>query len=157
MLIEFSVRNYRSFKEKQTFSMKASPYDKDTIDKENPRPRQIDKLNLLPVAAVYGANSSGKSNLLNAMGTMREIIISSVKINATDPLPIDTFALDEAFLEDPTEFEAVFLLSNKTYRYGFIYTRNEIKKEWLFEKSRIKELELFTREGSSFSIQKRFK
>ena len=157
MLIEFSVRNYRSFKEKQTFSMKASPYDKDTIDKENPRPRQIDKLNLLPVAAVYGANSSGKSNLLNAMGNMREIIMSSVKINATDPLPIDTFALDEAFLEEPTEFEAVFLLSNKTYRYGFIYTRNEIKKEWLFEKSRIKELELFTREGSSFSIQKRFK
>ncbi len=157
MLIEFSVKNYRSFKEKQTFSMKASPYDKDTTDKENPRPRQIDKLNLLPAAAIYGANSSGKSNLLNAMGTMRDIIMSSVRINATDPLPTNTFALDEAFLEEPTEFEAVFLLSNKTYRYGFIYTKKEIEKEWLFEKSRIKEQELFTREGSSFSIQKRFK
>lgn len=156
MLIEFSVKNYRSFKEKQTFSMKASPYDKDTIDKENPRPRQIDKLNLLPVASIYGANSSGKSNLLNAMGTMRDIIMSSVRTNATDLLPTDTFALDEAFVEEPTEFEAVFLMNNKTYRYGFVYSRKEIVEEWLYEKARIKEQELFKRDGSSFSIQKRF-
>lgn len=157
MLVEFSVKNYRSFKEKQTFSMKASPYDKDTVDKENPRPRQIDKLNLLPVSAIYGANSSGKSNLLNAMGTMQDIVMSSVRINATDSLPTDTFALDESFLEEPTEFEVIFLLNNKTYRYGFVYTRKEIVKEWLYERARIKEQALFTREGTSFSIQKRFK
>ena len=156
MLIKFSVKNYRSFKEKQTFSMKASPYDKDTIDRDNPRPRQIDKLNLLPVAAIYGANSSGKSNMLSAMGIMRDIIMSSVKINATDPLPTDTFALDEAFIEEPTEFEVIFLMNKKTYRYGFVYTRKEIVKEWLYERTRIKEQELFSREGSSFSIQKKF-
>lgn len=157
MFIEFSVTNYRSFKEKQTFSMKASPYDKDkTTDKGNARPRQVGKLSLLPAAAIYGANSSGKSNLLSAMWIMRKIILTSVKMNSADKLPIDQFALDENKLDEPTEFEITFYMNEKIYRYGFAYTRDEIKKEWLYEKSRNKEQSLFTRDGKTLIVSKNF-
>jgi AAA15 family ATPase/GTPase len=158
MLIEFSVKNYRSFKEKQTFSMKASPYDKDTTaDEENARRRQIGKLYLLPAAAIYGANSSGKSNLLSAMRIMRKIILTSVKMNSADRLPVDQFALDENSLEAPTEFEVLFYMEEKIYRYGFAYTRDEIRKEWLYEKLKVREQSLFIREGSTLTISKNFK
>lgn len=159
MLIEFSVKNYRSFKGKQTFSMKASPYDKDTTANEEDakRPRQVGKLNLLPVAAIYGANSSGKSNLLSAMWTMQDIILSSSKTNSADRLRIEPFALDESHLDEPTEFEASFYMDGKIYRYGFTYTRTEIKREWLYEKARIKEQELFTRNEGKITIGRNFK
>ena len=158
MFIEFSVKNYRSFKEKQTFSMKASPYDKDTTaNEENTRPRQVGKLNLLPAAAIYGANSSGKSNLLSAMWTMQDIILSSSKTNSADRLRMDPFALDENYLNEPTEFEATFYMDGKIYRYGFAYTQTEIKREWLYEKARIKEQALFTRNDGEISISKNFK
>lgn len=161
MLIEFSVQNYRSIKEKQTFSMKASPYDKDKAfqGEDKLRHREIGKykISLLPVTAIYGANSSGKSNLLSAMWTMRDIILSSSKSNSTDKLRIDTFALDENYLDVPSEFEATFYLNDRIYRYGFAHTQTEIKREWLYERTRIKEQELFIRDNGKITIGKNFK
>ena len=156
MLIEFSVQNFRSIKEKQTFSMVPSSYNKELADDGNIKP-VTKKISLLPTAALYGANSSGKSNLLNAMGRMHNIVVNSVRRNAGDELPYDPFALDENFASAPTEFQATFFMNGKTYRYGFAYDRNEIKNEWLWEKTHIKEYMLFTRNGNKFSLGSRFK
>lgn len=71
MLIEFSVENFRSFKEKQTFSLLASK-DKDLMDENT---FQTGKYNLLKTALVYGANSSGKSNLFMALNFFRNFSI----------------------------------------------------------------------------------
>lgn len=156
MLIAFSVENFRSIKEKQTFSMVPSSYNKELASDGNVKP-VTSKISLLSAAAIYGANSSGKSNLLDSMGCMHNIVVNSVRINAGDPLPYEPFVLDENYADKPTEFQATFFTNGKTYRYGFIYDKSEIKSEWLWEKTRIKEYKLFTRNGSEFSLGSRFK
>lgn len=90
MLVNFTVKNYRSFKEERTFSMEASSikeHEEAVIKAGNHR--------LLPLAIIYGANSSGKSNLIMALGVMRHVVNESVRLNENDPLLYVLFALDE--------------------------------------------------------------
>ena len=90
MLLSFTVGNFRSFKESKTFSMKAA-----SIQEHKDFVRESNNTKLLPVAAVYGANSSGKSNLLSALKTMKNTLLSSIKTNPTEKLKTDTFIHQE--------------------------------------------------------------
>ena len=116
------------------------------------------KYNILPLAVFYGANSGGKSNLIEAISTMRRIVISSVRLNEGDKLPYDPFALDEISESQPTFFEIQFLGSEVLYRYGFEYDKDEIVSEWLYEKCfGEKEYELFVRSRDMIEVSpKRF-
>ena len=86
MLVNFTVENYRSFKEERTFSMEAC-----SIKEHKESVISKGKYNLLPLAILYGANSSGKSNLFRAIATMWRIIMNSVRLNEGDILPYDPF------------------------------------------------------------------
>lgn len=110
---------------------------------------------LLPVAVMYGANSSGKSNVLRALKAMRDVLLNSVKLNPKDKLDAEPFCLDLTSAEEPTSFEIQFTLNGSKFRYGFDYTANEILAEWLYEK-RVgeREFELFLRNGNEFKISK---
>ena len=111
------------------------------------------KYNLLPLSVFYGANSSGKSNLIKAIGTMRYIIEHSVRLNVSDTLPYDPFALDEDSNSQPTSFEIQFIKGEALYRYGFEYNRTEIISEWLYEKRfGEKEYELFVRSRDAIEV-----
>ena len=141
MLVNFTVKNYRSFKEERTFSMEASSikeHEEAVIKAGNHR--------LLPLIIIYGANSSGKSNLIFAIYTMRRMVMDSVRLNESDPLLYDPFALDEVSRSAPTLFEVQFIQAETHYRYGFEYTQKEIVSEWLYE-NRLgeEEVELFIR------------
>lgn len=111
--------------------------------------------NLLPIAVVYGANSSGKSNILKALIAMRDVLLNSVKLNPKDGLATNPFCLDLTSSKEPTSFEIQFILNESKFRYGFDYDANQILAEWLYEK-RLgeKEFELFLRSGSEFKISK---
>lgn len=90
MLVNFTVKNYRSFKEERTFSMEASSikeHEESVIKAGNQR--------LLPLTIICGANSSGKSNLIFAIYTMQRMVKESVRLNESDPLLYVPFALDE--------------------------------------------------------------
>ena len=78
MLIEFRVENHRSLREEQVLTMEAGRVGDDA----DPRPRQIMGLSesLLPVAVLYGANASGKSNVLAALAFMRDAVVLSHRI-----------------------------------------------------------------------------
>lgn len=151
MLLSFTVGNYRSFKESMTFSMKAA-----SIQEHKDFVRESNNAKLLPVAAVYGANSSGKSNLLSAFKTMKNVLLSSVKTNPTEKLKTDTFKLDEEFLQKPTLFDAVFSTNGVTYRYGFEYTETSITGEWLYTVNNNKEKNLFIRNSEGIGVSKDF-
>lgn len=116
------------------------------------------KYNLLPLAVFYGANSGGKSNLIQAIHTMRWMVMSSVRLNEGDALPYDPFALDENSNAQPTLFEIQFITDEVLYRYGFEYNKSEIVSEWLYEKrSGEKEYELFLRSRDVIEVSaKRF-
>ena len=151
MLVNFTVKNYRSFKQERTFSMEAS-----SIKEHKESVTTKGKYNILPLAVFYGANSGGKSNLIEAISTMRRIVISSVRLNEGDKLPYDPFALDEISESQPTFFEIQFLGGEVLYRYGFEYDKDEIVSEWLYEKCfGEKEYELFVRSRDMIEVSPR--
>lgn len=153
MLVNFTVKNYRSFKQERTFSMEAS-----SIKEHKESVITKGKYDILPLAVFYGANSGGKSNLIEAISTMRRIVISSVRLNEGDKLPYDPFALDEISESQPTFFEIQFLGGEVLYRYGFEYDKDEIVSEWLYERCfGEKEYELFVRSRDIIEVSpKRF-
>lgn len=150
MLVNFTFKNFRSFRDEMTLSMEAASIQElseaivKSCDEE-----------LLPVAVMYGANSSGKSNVLKALKAMRDVLLNSVKLNPKDKLDAEPFCLDLTSAEEPTSFEIQFTLNGSKFRYGFDYTANEILAEWLYEK-RVgeREFELFLRSGNEFKISK---
>ena len=153
MLVSFTVKNYRSFQQERTFSMQASSIKehKDSVITKG-------KYTLLPLAVFYGANSGGKSNFIQAIATMRNMVRRSVRLNESDTLPYDPFALDENSDTLPTLFEIQFINHETLYRYGFEYNKTEIISEWLYEKKfGQKEYELFLRSHDVIDVSaKRF-
>lgn len=111
---------------------------------------------ILPVTAIYGANSSGKSNLLTAMMAMKSLLLSSIKTNPTEDLETDIFKLDEAYSQEPTHFEVVCTIESKIYRYGFEYNAKKILKEWLYDATKGKEKLLFTRNENGIGVDDKF-
>lgn len=150
MLINFSFGNFRSFRDIKSLRMEAGRVDdlpESVIEKDGFR--------LLPVAAIYGANSSGKSNVIKALGLFREIVKDNDKLRSDKSIFQDSFMLDEEGRKSPTVFEIQFLLDSVVYRYGFEYLPTEIVSEWLYEKKvepNGKEHVLFEREGEDFTI-----
>ena len=131
MLIELSVANFRSFKERVTLSMEAEP-------RLHERDRRVDERNiartphgdLLRVAGLYGANASGKSNLVRALWTLRRLILEPRPEGA--PLPADPFRLDAVTASEPTEIEVVYGDGPRQVRYGAAFSYERISREWLF-------------------------
>lgn len=156
MLLQFSIKNFRTFKDKATLSLIASNYDKDTREYENIIIEETFGLRLLKSAVIYGANASGKSKLLDALAFMRYFVINSSKeTQKSEPIEVEPFRLSTETENEPSEFEIIFLHKNVLYRYGFEATTERIVSEWLYHKPKTKEVELFYREGSTLSTHDR--
>ncbi|MHC5596362.1 MAG: AAA family ATPase [Nostoc sp.] len=115
MLIEFSVGNYRSFKEQVTFSMVAANLAAKDKKLDENNVFEIDNdLKLLKSAAIYGANASGKSNLATALGFMRWFMINSSKeTQSTEKIGVERFKLSTETEAQPSFFEIAFLMNGK--------------------------------------------
>jgi uncharacterized protein len=130
MLIEFRVRNFRSFGQESVLSMVASS-DIDLID-TNTIETGIHALpRALRAGVVYGANASGKSNLLRAMQLMRGVVLESVLLKPEQPINVAPFRLDEKLRNEPTLFEMTLMLNGVRYQYGFEFIPSRIISEWL--------------------------
>lgn len=150
MLVNFTFKNYRSFRNEMTLSLEAA-----SIQELSEAVVKSCEDKLLPVAVMYGANSSGKSNVLKALRAMRDVLLNSVKLNPKDKLEADPFLLDMSSATEPTSFEIQFTLEGSKYRYGFDYTADAIIAEWLYEKRcGEREFELFLRSGNEYKISK---
>ena len=147
MLLNFAVTNYRSIKERQVFSLMAV----EGLPHEESLLRSKDGIPILPVALLFGANASGKSNILRAFGMMRQMVLNSVRLNPDDTLDeYEPFLLDEESRNNDTEFEAEFIIRGERgieqhYRYGVAFSENLITEEWLYRYEESNETELFSR------------
>ena len=128
MLLEFSCANYRSINHKCTLSLRAQSISDDPKDNVVQYNKNV---KVLKSVALYGANSSGKSNMIKAFLSMIYHIIESVRLNDGDKLIYDPFRLTTT-KDKPTLFELVFILDDTIYRYGFEFTEDEIVGEWLY-------------------------
>jgi AAA15 family ATPase/GTPase len=153
MIIEFSVKNYRSIKKLQTLSLVAA-----SIKSKNPEldAKNVisisEKLSLLKSAAIYGANGSGKSNLIKALITMLVFIDRSFQDDQIGKRIIEPFAFDLESHKEPSFFQVVFICDHVRYRYGFEVYQNIVVSEWLFGTPGKKEVYFFTREKSEIQI-----
>jgi len=146
MIEEFSFGNFWSFKDIQTLNMTAAKIkSKDTLlDTNNVFPVNKD-LGLIKSKAIYGANASGKSNVVKALVTFIRIIRDSAKEEKVLSL-IDSFQLSTETVSQPTFFQLIFRVGKKRYRYGFEADDKSIKSEWLFSTPSKREQPLFIRE-----------
>ena len=134
MLLAFKLRNFRSFEDEQVLHLVHSPRE---------RSEGMPHEDVVPAMALLGANASGKSNLLRAIGLMFEMVRSSA-IRPADSLPYEPFLLGEG-TSGPTLFEATLRLDGVRYDYGFEYDSSTIVSEWLYSSPRGRQRVLFER------------
>jgi predicted ATPase len=144
MLIEFRVDNHRSLRDEQVLTMEAGRVG----DSSDNRPRRVEghAEALLTAAGIYGANASGKSNVLSALAFMRDAVLVSHRFWAPDEgIPRSPFAWGPRQRE-PSLFEVTFLVSHVRYQYGFVVSDERFLEEWLYAWPRGKKQTWFERE-----------
>jgi AAA15 family ATPase/GTPase len=145
MLIGFTAENFRSFLGETTLSMVA------TSDKEHRAFNVIaaDHDDLLKSVLIYGANASGKSNLIHALYYMKKMIVSSIDVQTEHIKTCQPFTFREDAKKLPTKFEISFLLDHVVYDYGFDILGGKISREYLYKKAQRRTL-VFERTAPEF-------
>ena len=145
MLLQFSVENYKSFKEKAVLSLEAS------ADKELPDNIAIfQKQKVLKGVAVFGANAAGKSNIFKALtAAILMVRYSNVRQIGEKLSLMIPFAFDEKTINKPCSFEFVFVQNNKKYIYGFSATAQKITNEYLYVYNSSRATTVFEREENN--------
>lgn len=151
MLIHFSVANFRSFKEVQTLSMEVDSRIKTMPENSFTLSAHKYSKPLLKSAALYGANESGKSNFIQALDVMRQIVMGSGRLLEGETIKgIEPFRLHSQTATEPSVFEVTFIQENAKgiptqYQYGFAATNKAVLEEWLYVYHSPKPSTLFTR------------
>ena len=157
MLIEFSVGNYCSFFEPVTLSLQAAKLRSTNKLLDSNHTFEFGGLELLRSAAIYGANASGKSNLVQAMRFMRRLVLQSSRESQVDePVGVEPFRLNTSALKKPSFFQVIFYVQDCRYRYGFEVDNRRVCSEWLYRTIK-RESRLFVREGDQYDISGAFK
>ncbi len=147
-LQEFSFGNFRSFKDINTLNLAPAKVTSKTNSLDISNIIHNENQSFLKSKAIYGANASGKSNLIKAIVVFLNIIEKSVRDTKVLNM-IDSFMLSTETEKEPTFFQVIFWIDNIKYRYGFETNDNEIMSEWLFGTPKIRELPYFIREGKN--------
>ena len=149
MLIRFSFKNFKSFKDENCLDMEAT-----SLKEHDYNVAKTDSTEILKVSAIYGANASGKTNVLQAFSYMKKRILVSddSKVNS----PIDEENIYSFMINDnPISLEVEILAkNNKIYKYGFDILKDKIISEWLYEKRINKFYEIFERNNNNVQIMK---
>ena len=154
MLITFRLQNFKSFKDETELNFEAS---RDDALPDIVRQTKSDSLNLLPVAAVFGPNASGKSNLLKALLVMNALVQTSTKENSLLQTQIWPFLFDEKSAREPTVFEVTYLDEGVRTIYGFALSDKKIHEEWLYAYPTRKRRLLFERTAGEDPATPKFK
>ncbi|TVP58172.1 MAG: ATP-binding protein [Nodularia sp. (in: Bacteria)] len=148
MLIRFTVENFLSFNQRIDFNMIAS--DETHHTHHVVAGESQESIKLLRTSIIYGANASGKSNLIKAMEFARNFIVEGVEKNTN--INIANFKLDKTCYTKPSRFEFEFRNKNKQYAYGFLVDKHKIHEEWLFEIGVNMEIPIYERIGENINF-----
>ena len=148
MLIRFSFKNFKSFKNENCLDMEAT-----SLKEHEYNVAKLDNGEYLKVSAIYGANASGKTNVLQAFDYMKKRILVSDDSKKNSPIDegnVYSFMINN----DPIALEVEILAkNNKIYKYGFEVLKDKIISEWLFEKRVNKFYAIFERENNNVSMK----
>ncbi len=141
MLIRFTVENFRSFYEEAVFSMLPGRMQKHA--KHIISGNTANDIDVLQTGLLYGANASGKSNLIRAMDFARSFIVKSPR--PKQRIQLEPFRLKKEALQQPARFEFEFISEGQAYAYGFVIGNRRVHEEWLYLMDKQKETALFER------------
>jgi uncharacterized protein len=133
VLLSFRLANFRSFRDEQEFSFVHGEYTSPP-----PRPSESGQdaawdARVGTVAALYGANASGKSNVLKALDFMSNAVRNSYRRwESGATIPVEPFLLNPRCKNEPSLFEVVFVINRRRYQYGFRLTADKVVGEWLY-------------------------
>lgn len=148
MLIEFSVKNYRSFRDEAVLSMEAT--GSSTL-KSVLIP--FGGMKILPGAAIYGKNGGGKSNVIRAFWLAVQFIKNAQRTqHEKAPIPVVPFVLNDYSILEPTEFKFVYTLDGIKYWYSLAATKEKVYSEALYHAPKKQKSLIFARKGQSFSF-----
>ena len=156
MILEFCVSNFLSIKDDLKLSFVATTL-KESLSEPNDVIRISDMgLALVRSAVIYGANASGKTNVLKAIAFYRHFIMDSFKNSqAGESIDVENFRLNASTVHEPTTMEATFAVGEYLYRYGFEVDQKAIHAEWLYRRmnrKRAKDVEIFYREEKTTTV-----
>ena len=148
MLIRFSFKNFKSFKNENCLDMEAT-----SLKEHEYNIAKTENGDYLKIAAIYGANASGKTNVLQAFSYMKKKVLVSDDSRINNNLSeenIFTFMINN----EPISLEVEILAeNNKIYKYGFEVLNNAIISEWLYEKRVNKFYEIFDRTNNNIEVK----
>lgn len=156
MLLRFSVSNHLSLRDSQELLFTTSSLKDKTEGLIGcaAAPRGT----ILPAVVVFGANASGKSNLVHALRAMQQMVLfSHTRGDASGGVPRHAFKLDASYTNKPSRFEIDFVHEEVRYHYGFEADDTVFLAEWLHAIPRSHRRILFEREGSEFRFGRELK
>lgn len=146
MLIQFTIENHRSIKDSAVISFAASK-DKSM---EDCLLHPDEKRTLLPVLAIYGANAAGKSNVLHALLTLKDMVAgNAAKLSKGQKLPWEPFAGNDR----PTTFEIMYIYGGIRYVYGVSFDAKKIHSEYLYHWPNGREALIFSRDNGAYEFR----
>ncbi len=146
MLIRFTVENFLSFNDRQKFSMLPG---KGTLKSEH-KTSKINGISVLKTAVLFGANASGKSNLIKAIDFGRKLVLRGT--NPEKSIDYPKFRLSNTSNSNNSRIEYEIQHKGKNYAYGFSFNNEIIAEEWLYEIGSNKEVKIFERDFSKKDI-----
>lgn len=147
MLVQFRVENHGSLRDEHVLSLVAGS--------DRPGALRVPGLDeaLLPAAAIYGANASGKSNVLAALAFMQSAVIDSQRRWEVEGTPQQPFLLSGK-AEEPSLYEVDLVVAGVRYRYGFRLSSVRVDEEWLYAWPHGRQATWFHREVDTFTFGK---
>lgn len=153
VLLAFRAENVRSFRDRFELNLLATPLAEDNVPRDVRWREGGQPLRVLPAACVFGANASGKSNVLRAMEDMRRHVLHSFR--SADPagrIPRRPFLLDSSASQGPSTFEIDLVLHGVRHEYGFRLDDDRVLDEWAYRYPRGRAALIFKREGDSVEL-----
>ena len=148
MLLEFSCSNFKSIKEKVTFSAIAT----DNIKNEKFL-KKFDDFRILHTSVIYGPNGAGKSNIFKGIGFMRDLVIKSRENRPSEVLKQPTHKMAQ---DKKSEFNMQFIINNIRYAYGFVLKDNLVDEEYLYYFEDKNAVKVFEREEEEVCLGEKF-
>ena len=156
MILEFCTTNYLSIKDELKLSFMATPLKESCSEPNDLFPLADTGMSLVRSAVIYGANASGKSNVLKAFEFYKRFVTESFKNSqAGEAIDVENFRLNATTVQEATSMEATFTDGEFIYSYGFELDSQSVHEEWLYKracKKRAKDVEVFYREGDETSV-----
>ncbi len=153
MLLAFRAENARSFRERIELSLLATRISDKGVVREIPWRDEDRRIGVLPAAGIFGANASGKSNLLKAMDDMRRHVLASFRQGRPGGgIPVRPFLLADDGGASPTTYEVDLVLNEVRHEYGFRIDSERVLEEWAYSYPHGRPAALFHRHGDEVKL-----